>query len=250
MLHTSIWQNEDFAKLSDKAKLLYIGTITIADDEGRLKGNSLILKGQVFPLDETISSDQVRGFLNEIVKAKLITYYKIDNQYIIQHPNWSKFQTLRSDRKKDSNLPGLDEWQPDDNQVSTKGRRKISKLSKISNIPRKSAGNSKNKKLDDKTPMNLSEYVKWMKSSDQRHIQVIGEWAEAEGPKFTTKGQWESFTTRHVRAARTLSPYTTDQIEKAYHRMLKDVARVENGKKVGFITKYSLETIGKYIDIA
>ena len=51
MIRTSLWQNEQFAKLSDKAKLLYIGTITIADDDGRLKGNSLILKGQIFPLD-------------------------------------------------------------------------------------------------------------------------------------------------------------------------------------------------------
>jgi len=84
MIHTSLWQNEQFAKLSDKAKLLYIGTITIADDDGRLKGNSLILKGQIFPLDEAVTSDQVRKYINECVKVKLVNYYEVNGQYFLE----------------------------------------------------------------------------------------------------------------------------------------------------------------------
>lgn len=250
MLHTSIWQNEDFAKLSDKAKILYIGMISLADDDGRLKANSLLLRAQVFPLDPLVTVDEVRKWTNEIVRVKLVIHYEIDAQHFVQHPNWTKFQTLRADRKKESALPSPnDYWQPDDNQVSTKRPHKIreDKISK-DKYPRKRGGSSKQKKLEDKTPMDLKEYVKWMKSSPLRHIQIIGEWAEAEGPKFTTKGEWESFTARNVRVAQTLTPYTTAQIEKAYHLMLKDVKHEVSGKTVGFISKYSLNTVSKYID--
>ena len=248
MLHTSLWQNEDFAKLSDKAKILYIGTITLADDEGRLKANSLLLRSQIFPLDPLVTVEEVRKWTNEIVRVKLVTHYEVEGQHLIQHPNWTKFQTLRADRKKNSYFPSPDEeWQPNDNHSTTKRPHKISKdkISKDNNA-RKRAGHPK--KLEDKTPMNLDEYVKWMKSSEQRHVQIVGEWAEAEGPKFITKGQWESFTARNVRIAKTLTPYSTEQIEKAYALMLKDVKREEKGKTVGFITKYTLETLTKYID--
>lgn len=252
MIHTSLWQNEQFAKLSDKAKLLYIGTITIADDDGRLKGNSLILKGQIFPLDEAVTSDQVRKYINECVKVKLINYYEVNGQYFLEHPNWQKFQTLRSDRKKDSEIPSFSDIttdsQPGDNQMSTNVLRKISKdkISKDNNA-RKNAQTRKNR-FQDETPMTLDEYVTSMKSSPLRHVQIIGEWAEAEGPKFTTKGQWHSFTSRNARIAKTLTPYSSEQIEKAYHLMLKDVVHTERGKKVGFISKYTLETLAKYID--
>lgn len=334
MLHTSIWQNEEFALLSDKAKILYIGTITLADDEGRLKANSMLLRSQVFPLDENVKSEEVRKWMNELVKVKLVTHYEADGQHFIQHPNWNKFQTLRMDRMRRSDIPApegmegkimklfpnnanlprellIKIWDRDgeacrycgknqkpfhidhvipvsrggkntlenlvvscekcnttkkdrlleeigwkllpcptyDGQLSVNGRHKISKdkISKDNNA-RKRAPSPPKKKLEDPTPMNLEEYVTWMKSSDQRHIQIIGEWAEAEGPAFETKGQWESFTARNLRIAKTLVPYSTKQIEKAYHLMLKDLQREENGKKVGFITKYTLETLTKYID--
>lgn len=122
MLHTSIWKNEDFASLSKEARLLYIATITLADDDGRLKGSSKILRADVFGLDESINSDHVRKWLNEIVKAKLITFYQADGEYYIQHPKWEKFQLLRSDRKKDSDIPP-----PTDNQATTKRHRSIVK---------------------------------------------------------------------------------------------------------------------------
>lgn len=247
MLHTSLWQNEDFAKLSDKAKILYIGTITIADDDGKLKGNSLLLKGQVFPLDEKVTSEHVRQYLNELVKAKLVNFYKIENQYFIQHPNWKKFQVLRKDLYKPSSIPDVTDASRDRNGDVTDAYPKLSKdkLSKVNNARKRAAPK---KKIDDHTPMTLLEYVKWMKSSDQRHIQIIGEWAEAEGPQFTTRAQWESFTARNVRISKTLTPYSTAQIEKAYGLMMGDVVRLEGGKKVGFITKYTLETLTKYID--
>ncbi len=150
MIHASLWSNEEFSKLSHEAKLLYIGTITFADDDGRLKGSSAILRSQIFPLQIEITVEQVRKWLNEIVRAKLVTHYKVEDKYYIQHPNWLKYQILRKDRKSDSNLPAPDDnqmttnWQPDDGiskEVSKRSKKGIlradTSLKYFSKIPEK-----------------------------------------------------------------------------------------------------------------
>lgn len=250
MLHTTIWENADFAKLSDKAKILYIGTITLADDDGRLKANSLILRSKIFMLDPLVTIEDVRKYTNEIVRVKLVSHYKVNDEHFIEHPNWKKFQTLRKDLYKPSSIPTVTDASRSRDEDVTETYPKLSKGSKDKYARKKRAGSPKKQKFQDTTPMSLQEYVNWMKSSPERHVQIVGEWAEAEGPNFTTKGQWESFTSRNVRVAQTLMPYSTSQIEKAYHAMLEDVEHTDKrtGKKVGFIKKYTLETLTKYID--
>lgn len=128
MIHEKMLGNVGFGLLSPNAKVLYIFTIVLADDDGRLKANATALRGRIFPFETNVTDVEVRKYLNEIVKTGLVIWYKIENEYYIQHPNWTKYQILRSDRKKDSDIPP-----PDDNQVATKrGRSKISKISKIS----------------------------------------------------------------------------------------------------------------------
>lgn len=93
--------------------------------------------------------------------------------------------------------------------------------------------------------MNLKEFVLWCKKSPSKHIQIIAEWAEAEGPTYTTYGQWSAYIRRYTKVARRLTPFTLEQIEKAYKKMMKDVQSEKNPR--GFITKYSLETLEKYL---
>src|SRR3990167_1329052 len=112
MVYAKILENKDFGFLSPNAKVLYIFCIVLADDEGRLKANAVALRGRVFAFDE-------------IVKSRLVTWYKVENEYFISHPNWVKYQILRTDRTKKSDIPP-----PDGNQMATKWVRKISKLSK------------------------------------------------------------------------------------------------------------------------
>lgn len=125
MIYAQLAENKAFATMSDKAQKTYIFLIVLADDDGRLKGDSDWLRIKIFPYDQSITVDDIRSFIKEITKAGLVTWYKADENYFIQHPNWGKYQILRADRKKDSDIPP-----PDDNQVSTKRERKLSKLSK------------------------------------------------------------------------------------------------------------------------
>lgn len=102
----------------------------------------------------------------------------------------------------------------------------------------------KPKKVDDShEPMTLKEFLEWCRASEHRHIRLIAEYADERGIKHSTKGQWRQFITRHVRAAKALAPYTDDQIGKAIKLLLKDTK--EQG---GFMTKWTLETVVKYID--
>lgn len=105
------------------------------------------------------------------------------------------------------------------------------------------------KKRDPNEKMDIDEFISYCKKSPQKHIQVIGEWADGERPNNSTYGEWQSFIKRNLRASQMLAPYSIEKIEKAYNLMAKDIQKTVNGKKTGFITKYTLETVVKYIDL-
>lgn len=117
MIHTNIWASGQVAKLSRDARLLYVGTITLGDDDGRLKGNAAFLRSQIFPYDEELKTVEVKKWLDEIIKSGLLKGYEVNGEEYLLHPNWMKYQTLRADRKKESHIP-----EPDDNQVATNGQ--------------------------------------------------------------------------------------------------------------------------------
>lgn len=109
MLYTKLWTSEQFGQLTDKAKLLYIGSITLADDDGRLLGNPAYLRGQIFPYDEKLSVTETLQLRNEVEKSGLFSVYEAQNgskkQEIITHPNWEEYQKIRKDLYKKSQYP-------------------------------------------------------------------------------------------------------------------------------------------------
>jgi hypothetical protein len=139
MIYAQLAENKGYALMSDKAQKVYVFLIVLADDDGRLKGDSEWLRIKIFPYNPEVLVSDMKGYIKEIVKTGLITWYKKNNDYFIEHPNWEKYQILRADRKKDSNLPPPDDnMQPNDNQMTTKRVRKLSKLSKrreVTNSP-------------------------------------------------------------------------------------------------------------------
>lgn len=124
MIYQKIWASVQFGKLSNNAKLLYLGLITLADDEGRLNGNPAYLRGQVFPYEESLSVQKVKDFIDEIVEQKLIVLYEVEGTEYIKHPNWTRYQKLRKDRFATSELPNDNQTatkrQPNDNHKTTK----------------------------------------------------------------------------------------------------------------------------------
>lgn len=64
MIDPGIWTSEDFANLSMLARLVWVGLISNADDEGRGKANTAYLKSQLFPYDDELSLKKIDSARN------------------------------------------------------------------------------------------------------------------------------------------------------------------------------------------
>jgi hypothetical protein len=100
MLAKSIWQNRKFARLKSDEKLLYIGLVTIADDEGRVWNDDYMLKIQIFPGDD-LKPAEIEQMLDHIEDMELIR----KNEKAIQLNGWKDWQIIRSDIFKKSTIP-------------------------------------------------------------------------------------------------------------------------------------------------
>jgi len=98
MIDPEFWSDEEIATLSFPARLFYIGLWNFADDEGKGKGHSKLLKAQIFPYDDKINIDM----LKKEVSIK-VEWYKVNNQQYYYLPNFLKHQ--RIDRPTASKLP-------------------------------------------------------------------------------------------------------------------------------------------------
>lgn len=118
MIHTSLWEDENIAKLSTEARLLFIAMFSLADDEGRIKANPRYLKSAVFMYDDAVTIQSVISMKNEIASAlKSLAFYTVEGNQYAQFINWETHQQIRSDRKKKSTIPQFDEALRDDGQM-------------------------------------------------------------------------------------------------------------------------------------
>jgi hypothetical protein len=91
----------------------------------------------------------------------------------------------------------------------------------------------------EKQPMDRVEFITVCRGSKQRHINIIAEYVdEKKTINFSTKGQWDVFLRRNLRAAKALSEFSDQQISKA----------MKNIDKAKYITKWGLETLLKYLE--
>lgn len=107
------------------------------------------------------------------------------------------------------------------------------------------AGKKKISRKKDMTPFSQSEFVSSMRTSPQRHMNLIAEYADQIQPELKTKGQWYVFMSRNLRTATDLAPFSDDQIAKAFSHIKKNLKSEKNPK--GYITKWGMETLLAYM---
>ena len=93
MIDPSLWGDEGFLELSDKAKLLYIGLISHADDEGKGKGSPRGLKAIVFPTDN-ISIEAICGLKKEVHTHMNVMFYEVDEKEYYKLNKWKAYQSI------------------------------------------------------------------------------------------------------------------------------------------------------------
>lgn len=95
MLDSGLWANERFGEMPMMARLLLLGIINHADDQGRIKGKLSYLRTEIFRYDEDVTNEQVAECLEHIEANGTITIYQEDGKDYIQLLNWWEYQSLQ-----------------------------------------------------------------------------------------------------------------------------------------------------------
>lgn len=107
MVDPNIWQSEDFGKLSNLAKIVFIGLFSLADDEGRGRANPMYLKSNLFPYNEDMRSADIEKALLEISSNMSVIFYSCDGSSYYSLLSWYTFQKI--EKPTNSKLPAFDE---------------------------------------------------------------------------------------------------------------------------------------------
>lgn len=93
MIDTGMWTNEHFGEMPMMARLLLLGIINHADDQGRTKAHLVFLRSQIFPYDD-VTTEQIDECLALIEANGTIELYEASGKRYIQLCNWWEYQTL------------------------------------------------------------------------------------------------------------------------------------------------------------
>ena len=88
------WASEQVTNLSRDTRLLFIGIWNFSDDSGIHSRSPKRLKGEVFPHDEDISTDDIERSLKELVVQSLIVDYEVNGEKFIRVTGWGKHQKI------------------------------------------------------------------------------------------------------------------------------------------------------------
>lgn len=118
MLDSVIWHNEKFAVMPPMARLLAIGIINHADDQGRNKANPIYLRSQILPYDD-VTGEQIANWLTMIASNETIMLYQVVGKDYYQILNWWTYQAHQY--AMPSQYPKPQGWQDRIRKSLTKG---------------------------------------------------------------------------------------------------------------------------------
>lgn len=211
MVHSSIWASGQVAKLTRDARLLYIGLITLGDDDGRLKGSPALLRSQVYPYDDDVKVADVEKWLSEIESQGLVSSYEVDGQRYYFHPKWETYQHIREDRRKDSNIPAPEftfstvstSGQPNGNQKSTKAPHSIVKDSKGKDSVDKVGQEAAFQSFWASYPKKVGKKAAWKAWMRLKWTEELGSAIMAGLARSTSSEQWSKDSGRYIPHAAT-----------------------------------------------
>jgi hypothetical protein len=98
--------SESMGRVSRESRLCFILLWTIADDAGRLRGNSRMLASLLYPYDDD-AKNKIDGWLTQLAGEGCIDRYEVDGTSYIQVRKWAEHQKI--DKPSQSRLPAFDE---------------------------------------------------------------------------------------------------------------------------------------------
>lgn len=99
-------QSESMGRVNRECRLCFILLFTLADDSGRLRGNSRMLASLLYPYDDD-AKKYIDSWLTDLHKEGCITRYEIDGDQYIQINKWLQHQKI--DKPSPSKIPVFDD---------------------------------------------------------------------------------------------------------------------------------------------
>lgn len=91
LIDPGVWQSGHFKRLNFRQRLLWVGVISLSDDEGKLKGEPAVIKAATFPFDN-VSIKTVESDLRKLEEEGLLRRYEADGDKYILIVKWDKYQ--------------------------------------------------------------------------------------------------------------------------------------------------------------
>jgi len=103
------WRDAKMVSVSRDARLLFIGLLNFANDNGVIKDSPLQLKINIFPMDNDIGATEVDNYLNELEHSRMINryvaVYEGEDRHFLHIRGFNKHQKIN--RPTPSDLPAL-----------------------------------------------------------------------------------------------------------------------------------------------
>lgn len=99
-------QSESMGRVSRESRLCFVQLWTVADDSGRLRGNSRMLASLLYPYDDD-AKDLIDDWLDELDAEDAIVRYEVEGNAYIEIRKWLDHQKI--DKPTPSKLPPFDE---------------------------------------------------------------------------------------------------------------------------------------------
>ena len=91
LIDPGVWYSGHFKRFNNRQRLLWIGLISMSDDEGKFKAEPAVIKSSVFPFDR-INPKVISVDLQKIEEEGLIKRYEIDGDVYGRIVKWTKYQ--------------------------------------------------------------------------------------------------------------------------------------------------------------
>lgn len=88
------WGHTKVARVSRDARLLFLGLLNEADDDGKLLGSTKRLAGVVFPYDDDVTPKRITKWLDELESVCLILRYEVGGSPYILLPGFTDHQKI------------------------------------------------------------------------------------------------------------------------------------------------------------
>lgn len=98
--------SESMGRISRDSRLTFILLWTLADDSGRLRGNSRMLASLLYPYDDDAAAG-IDDWMAELEAENCVIRYRVNGNDYLEICNWLSHQKI--DKPTKSKLPGFDE---------------------------------------------------------------------------------------------------------------------------------------------